>query len=159
MAKRPAVSFPELEGRGRRAILRTPEEVQAEKELLERQDAGIPDVRETSSPDTQHAGMPEIQHASTPEGQSARPPESWHDCGRASYPKATYRLSPDALDAIEDAKRMLRRRYHLRVSLEDIAEEAILEAYRDLLKHQESSTLVSRLSRKPVNRNASKPER
>lgn len=40
--KRQSFSFPELEGRGRGAILRTAEEVQAEQELLQSQQADAP---------------------------------------------------------------------------------------------------------------------
>ena len=135
MAKRPAVSFPELEARGRRAILRTPEEVHAEEELLE----------------SQHSNVPESQKASISERQNAGTPALLQDGNRALYRKATYRLSSDALDAIDEAKRLLWRQYRLRVSREEIAEGAILAAYHDLLENQNASTLVHQLSSKPEN--------
>ena len=159
MAKRPSLSFPELEGRGRRAILRTSEEVRADEEMLERRDAGGPALREASSPEGQNAGNPVIQTSSMPESQTSGEPEPQKAGGRMSYPKATYRLRPETLDAIEEAKRLLRRTYKLRVSLEDIAEEAILAAHRDLLERRQASNLVSRLARKPESRNAGNPEK
>ena len=149
MAKRAVISFPELEGRGRRAILRTPEEVQAEEELLESQNASNPERQSPSTPETQHADNPEIQYDSVPEVQ--------HTGSRILYPKATYRLHPETLDAIEEAKRVLRRKYNLRISLEDIAEEAILAAHRDLMENQQTSNLVHQLSRKLERQNAGKP--
>jgi hypothetical protein len=54
--RRPPISFPELEPKGRGAILRSPEEIRAEQQLLQRQDAGDPAI--------QYAGMPESQNAS-----------------------------------------------------------------------------------------------
>jgi hypothetical protein len=72
---------------------------------------------------------------------------------RSKYPKATYRLSPEAVEAIDEAKRLLRRRHQIKASLEEIAEEAILAAYRDLLENQHASFLVSKLSRKLATQN------
>jgi hypothetical protein len=131
--KRQPLTFPELEGRGRRAILRSADEVQAEQETL------------TSTPERE----PEIQNASIPDFQNA---------SRTQYVKATYRLHPEAIDAIEDAKRILRRQYNLRVSLEEIAEQAVLAAYRDLLENQQTSNLYLQLARPPANKKARKPE-
>lgn len=159
MAKRPTLAFPELEARGRRAILRTHEEVQAEEAMLERQDAGTPDVQTASTPESQNAGNPAVQTSGTPEDQMSRDPALQKSGGRMSYPKATYRLRPATLDAIEEAKRLLRRTYNLRVSLEDIAEEAILAAHRDLLERRHASTLVSRLARRPESQNAGNSEK
>jgi len=140
MAKRPSLSFPELEGRGRRAILRTSEEVRADEEMLERQDGGAAQLQEAGSPESQNAGNPAIQTSGMPVSQTSGEPEPQKAGGRMSYPKATYRLRPETLDAIEEAKRLLRRTYKLRVSLEDIAEEAILAAHRDLLERQHART-------------------
>ena len=123
-SKRRPISFPELEPKGRGAILRSAEEVAAEKQLLESQEAGMPD--------SQHAVVPESQHAGN----------------RASYPKATYRLSPEALEAIDEAKRILRRRHNIKVSLEEIAEEAILAAYNDLQENQQASMLANKFASK-----------
>src|SRR5690349_19295557 len=109
--KRRPITFPELEARGRRSILRDPEEVQAEEALLEGHRAGMPANQQTSKPALTSATF-------TP--------------SRSTYPKVTYRLSPDAVEAIDEAKRTLRRTYGTRVSLEEIAEAAIIAAVRDL---------------------------
>ena len=158
MVKRPSLSFPELEGRGRRAILRTTEEVQAEEVMLERQDAEIPDIQEASSPGSPNASNPALQSPGTPESQNAGVSARQKSGGRMSYPKATYRLRPETLDAIEEAKRLLRRTYKLRVSLEDIAEEAILAAHRDLLEHQHASILVRQFIGKPESQKTGNPK-
>jgi hypothetical protein len=73
---------------------------------------------------------------------------------RAQFPKATYRMSPEALEAIDDAKRILRRQYQIKASLEEIAEEAILAAYRDLTENQHASMLVRKLAGKPGSQKA-----
>ena len=117
-SKRKPISFPELEPKGKNAILRSANEVQAEEEMLAHQ----------------HASMPDDQHAG----------------GRAHYQKVTYRLSAEAIEAIDDAKRVLRRQYKLKASLEEIADKAILAAYADLLANQHASFLVSQLSSKMV---------
>ncbi len=130
--KRRPISFPELEPKGKGAILRSAEEVAAEQEILE----------------SQQAGIPENQQSSVAEGQSAG--------NRAGYPKATYRLSPQALEAIDEAKRILRRQHNTRVSLEEIAEEAILAAYNDLLENQENSMLASKFTGKLANKHSGK---
>jgi phage gp29-like protein len=130
--KRPPISFPELEGRGRKAILRTTEEVQAEEEILASQEAGKPGNQNASNVDDQR------------------------ETGRSSLGKATYRLSQEALDEIDDAKRILRRQYQLKVSLEEIAEEAIRAVYQDLLENQHASILVSQLSEKKARRDTTR---
>ena len=177
--KRPPLSFPELEGRGRRAILRTSEEVQAEEALLAAQHAGNPaiqhddeavDARAAGHPASQGPGpadtprsLPPSPPAPEPRPAAAAPPvpdasiPAFQHAGHPSYVKVTYRLSPTAVDAIEEAKRILRRQYHLKASLEEIAEEAILAAYRDLLENQHASNLARQLSSKPANKKASKP--
>ena len=94
-AKRPAFSFPELEKRGRRTILRSAEEVQAEIEALEHQGAELEAPKERI--------------------------------------KVTYRFSPAAVEAVEDIRRLLRRRHGIRkATREDIAQVAVLEALRTL---------------------------
>ena len=122
--KRQPISFPELEGRGRKAILRSSEEVRADEQLLASQQA--------SSPALQQAGIPASQ----------LPP------ARSSYLKATYRLSQEAIEQIDDAKRLLRRQYGIKASLEEIADCAIKAAYRDLQENQHASFLVLQLAGK-----------
>ena len=132
--KRPPLSFPELEHRGAGAILRSAEEVQTEEAMLARQQTGMPSENEPGS----LAG-----EAAT----ETRAPTS-----RTLYPKATYRLRPETLEAIDDAKRILRRQYGIKVSLEDIAEEAIMAAYTDLLDNQQTSMLAIQLASKQASR-------
>jgi hypothetical protein len=143
MAKRPPLSFPELEPKGRRAILRSAEEVAAEEQLLENQQTGVQAFQLSS--------MPEFQQDSIPVSQI---PGS-----RAGFPKVTYRLNPDAVDAIEDAKRILRRQFGIKASLEEIAEAAIMAAHQDLLENQLSSNLANKLAGKPAIQQTRAPSR
>jgi hypothetical protein len=63
-----------------------------------------------------------------------------------AYTKVTYRLSNEAVQAAEDMKALLKRRYGFkRVNLEEIVEEALLAAQRDLEEHQEQGFLVQQL--------------
>jgi hypothetical protein len=93
--KRPAFSFPELERRGRRTILRSAEEVNAEIEALENPEPTLEVVEERI--------------------------------------KVTYRFTSAAVEAVEDIRRILRRRHGIRkATREDIAQIAVLEALRTL---------------------------
>ena len=99
--KRPVFIFPELESRGRRAILRSTEEVTAEIQALAEAEESIERV------------------------------------------KVTYRFRPDAVEAVEDIRRMLRREYGVRkVNREDIAQAAVLEALRLLETEGDDCFLV-----------------
>lgn len=102
--KRPVFVFPELEGRGRHTILRSPEEVSAELDVLQ-------------------------------ESEDAEEPKE--------RVKVTYRFRPDAVEAVEDIRRILRRQYGVRkVNREDIAQAAVLEALRRLEEEGDGSFLV-----------------
>ena len=91
-SKRPAFVFPELESRGRRTILRSTEEVNAELDALE--------------------------------AVEEEPKERV---------KVTYRFRPDAVEAVEDIRRILRRQFGVRkVNREDIAQVAVLQALKSL---------------------------
>lgn len=161
--RRKPLTFSELdaiEPRGKGAILRSAEEVSQEQEMLENQSSGEPETQDTSIPENQHHGTTEgwqsgkrvnQQVRTGGRAKSARPAKT-NSGDRSRYIKATYRLSPEALDAIDDAKRLLRRRHGLKVNLEEIAEEAILAAYRDLQVNNNSSNLVIQLSRNLENR-------
>jgi hypothetical protein len=172
--KRKPISFPELdqmeprtEPRGRRAILRSVEEVEAEEQMLDIQNAGVPALWQTGNTAIQHSRSPENQETSIPASQdvgapnrqeetSSEVPESLSANNRARYTKVTYRLSPDAIDAIEEAKSILRRKYKLKVSLEEIAEEAIIAVCCDLLENQDASMLVNKISSKQAKQKAGK---
>ena len=136
--KRRPVSFPELDAapKGKGAILRSAEEVEAEQQILESQQSGNLDTQISSMPESWNSDLPDALQVGN----------------RAGYPKATYRLSPEALEAIDDAKRVLRRRYQAKVTLEEIAEEAILAAYRDLLENQDASLLADTFAGKTKTR-------
>jgi len=100
-AKRPVFIFPELESRGRHAILRTTEEVSSELDAL----AEAEDAKERI--------------------------------------KVTYRFRADAVEAVEDIRRLLRREHGVRkVNREDIAQAAVLEALRTLEEQGDASFLV-----------------
>jgi hypothetical protein len=105
--KRPAFAFPELEGRGRRAILRSADEVSAEITAL-------------------------AERVETADDDSAK-----------ERIKVTYRFKADAVEAVEDIRRILRREHGVRkVNREDIAQAAVLEALRDLEENGAASFLV-----------------
>lgn len=141
--KRQPITFEELEPKGRGAILRSAEEVTAEQVALESQISGIPEI--------QTARQPEIQTSGKPAGQKDGRSETAPSVNRATYAKATYRLSPDAMEAIDEVKRVLRRQYGIRVTLEEIAEEAILMSFQDLTENQQASILVNKFSDNPEN--------
>ncbi len=110
-AKRPAFTFPELESRGRRAILRSADEVAADLEALARQAAEEEDSGERV--------------------------------------KVTYRFRPEAVEAVEDIRRILRRQHGVRkVNREDIAQAAVVEALRQLEDAGSDSYLVKRFAGK-----------
>jgi hypothetical protein len=52
-------------------------------------------------------------------------------------------------------KTVLARKYGIKASLEEIAEEAILIIHEDLLENQHASKLASRLAGKPENNKSS----
>jgi hypothetical protein len=101
-AKRPVFIFPELETRGRGAILRTNQEVAAEIDAL---------------------------HEAEEEPKERI--------------KVTYRFPPEAVEAVEDIRRILRRQHGVRkVNREDIAQAAVMEVLRDLEERGDASFIV-----------------
>jgi len=84
-----------------------------------------------------------VPAASTP---SSKPANQKALRSSDAYTKVTYRLSNEAVQATEDMKALLKRRYGFkRVNLEEIVEEALLAAQRDLEEHQEQGFLVQQL--------------
>lgn len=79
--------------------------------------------------------VPENQNTSQPVSQKP-------DRAGAGYTKATYRVRDEAIDAVEDMKLVLKRQYGIKALREEIVEEAILAAQRDLLALGEASFLV-----------------
>ena len=100
-------------------------------------------------PESQNTGNTENQKDGKPESQNTGKMANQKTVKRATYPKITYRICPEALNAIEDTKHILKREYQIKANLEEIAEEAIIKAYHDLLENQKASNLVIQLSRKP----------
>jgi protein tyrosine/serine phosphatase len=123
-----------------------------QKEDPEFQKSRKQEPQQTSIPENKITGNQEttqkIPQPQNPEIQNSRKPEPQKFVKREFFTKATYRLCDEALDAIEDAKKILKRQYKIKVNLEEIAEEAILAAYKDLLNKQEKSILVTTFSGK-----------
>lgn len=127
----------------------------------------IPEII-SSEANIQKSGIPENQNTviteniatkpQVPEFQQTRIPANQKILKRETYTKATYRLCDEAIDAIEHAKRLLRRQYKIKVNLEEIAEEAILKAYKDLISNKEKSALVATFSGKPAKQKTRIPE-
>ncbi len=125
------------------------------------QQAGKPEIRQTSKLENQKSGKPEIQHASNMASQKAGNTEI-RQAGKTKVPdhitateKVTYRFHSEGKYAVEDMKTILARKHGIKASLEEIAEEAILIAYEDLLENQNASKLANRLSRIPENQKSS----
>jgi phosphomevalonate kinase len=57
--------------------------------------------------------------------------------------KVTYRFEAEAVEAVEDIRRILRREHGVRkVNREDIAQAAVLEALRDLEERGDASSIA-----------------
>jgi hypothetical protein len=64
--------------------------------------------------------------------------------------KVTYRFLPEAVEAVEDIRRILRRQYGVgKVNREDIAQAAVIEALRDLETNGAGSFLVKEFRQGP----------
>jgi hypothetical protein len=113
-----------------------------------------PPLPESSSvalrPEDQHASMLERSGDGKAESQQPREPENQQPSTHRRSIKVTYRVSEETVEAIDDIRRLLWRRYHIKVPLEAIAERAILAAYDDLLANQHTSMLVSTLASNPA---------
>lgn len=112
-------------------------------------DAGKPASQDTGIPVRQHTGIPVKQQTSKPArrhtGKPAEAPEE-------ERLKATYYLSPEALDALEEAWLQLRRMAGSegrgRISKSAIVEAAILQAVQELEAKEDRSQLATRLKLK-----------
>lgn len=152
-SKRKPLTFAELdnlkpEPKGRARILRSLEEVEAEQQLAASEVEELSFGDTTPSPSTKaemrNSAKAELSNSTILQmSNSAKAVKA--AAVRTTYAKASYRMHPDAFDAILDAKRLLRRQFNLAVSLEEIAEKAILVAYNDLVENGESSNLVRAL--------------
>ena len=129
--KRPPVEFAELDKpRGKGAILRSREEIETEERLPEQTPAGNQENNDSGNPESLNAGVQENKKGAL----------------RASYSKSTFRLSPEALKALNDIRHALRWEYDSKTNLEEIVEQAILEVYQDLMENKNSSLMVKKFS-------------
>jgi hypothetical protein len=101
------------------------------------------ELQEPVIADLQNSANEEMQNSANAELQKV---EIQRAALRKTYAKTSYRLCPEAFDAIEAAKRLLDRKFGIRASREDIAEIALMVVHEDLEKNGEQSELVKRLS-------------
>lgn len=101
------------------------------------------DLQKSANAEKKQSTNEDLQKSANAEMQKA---EIQRAALRKTYAKTSYRLCPEAFDAIEAAKRLLDRKFGLRVTREDIAEIALIMAHEDLEKNGEQSELVKRFS-------------
>lgn len=138
-SKRVPIKFNELEPRGRGAVVRTREEIESENRELEARRSRKPENQSAINPDS-------LLSVSTEVG------EEQGRANRALYEKVTYRISPEAVEAVDEIKRLMRRVHGIKATREEIAEAAILEALAEYLERRRDSKVVSRLSGNPESR-------
>jgi hypothetical protein len=117
------------------------------------QSSGNPEIQKTRKPDIKQTSLPEFLNSGFPDNQKARIQEIQNVTKREFYTKVTYRICDEAVDALEDAKKHLKRQYKLKVNMEEIVETAIIELYKDLTQQGEKSVLVSKYSGNPEDQN------
>jgi len=123
--QRAPIRFDELDKpQGRGSILRSRAEVLAEEE-----GSGLPVSRNSADAADRNLGRGGVD--------------------RTTFMKATYRISPEAIEAIDEIKRRLRALMGRRVTYEEIAEVALLAALGDLTQNRDSSFLVRWFSGDP----------
>jgi hypothetical protein len=94
--KRPTFSFPELEGRGRQAILRTPEEIRAEQELLEGRGSEVmPSTEAEDQPTSTQTHKPTSRQGGKTTTQSVDKPT------KPLVYKYTTHLRPETIKAVK----------------------------------------------------------
>ncbi len=108
--KRPTFSFPELEGRGRGAILRSSEEIQAEQDLLENQgrgappampsNAGEPQVDKSTSGQVDKTTRRQTGKTTSRPGEVSSSPQAT-ETTRPRVEKYTTHLKPETIKAIK----------------------------------------------------------
>lgn len=116
------------------------------------QGAGIPARQDTSTTVTQRASKPVRRPPSkTVEEAPKRPLETLHRPPEGERPKATYYLSQQALDGLDEAwlklRKMATAEDRARVSKSIIVEQAILLALAELEAKGKKSPLAQRLIR------------
>ena len=117
------------------------------------QNSGNPENKKARQPDPKKTSIPESQNSGFPDNQKTRIQEIQNVTKREFYAKVTYRICDEAVDALEDAKKHLKRQYKLKVNMEEIVETAIIEIYKDLTQQGKKSVLVSKYSGNPEDQN------
>jgi hypothetical protein len=117
------------------------------------QSSGNPELQKARKQDLQKTSIPETQKPGLPENHISRNQEIQNTTKREFYTKVTYRICDEAVDALEDAKKHLKRQYKLKVNMEEIVETAIIEIYKNLTQKGEKSVLVSKYSGNPEDQN------
>jgi hypothetical protein len=108
-------------------------------------------LRSTSTPasageESKKPGNEEIKISREEEIKKSRNQEKKKN-KRTDYQKVNYRLSPEALEHLEDIVIALKRTYGVKALREEVVEEAIEAVYRELQEQKEHSSLVQILSR------------
>ena len=129
------------------------QETSSQQVDIKSQNSGNPENKKTSLPVSQKTSIPEVKISGNQENHIPRNLEVQNATKREYYTKVTYRICDKAVDALEDAKKHLKRQYKLKVNMEEIVETAIIEIYKDLPQKGEKSVLVSKYSGNPENQN------
>ena len=121
--KRSSLAFPDkADPKGRRAIIRSRDEIDKDEGVLANLKPGDPEFRNSGKPER-------------------------HRPDRSAYQKVTYRINPQAADAIYEVRRLLRREHQIKASLEEVAEAALIAIYEDLIEKGKASMIVVQISR------------
>ncbi len=154
--RRKSVTFSELDNyqqpKGKGAILRTAEEVAAEQEQLQVEELVISEPQEPGKQETLQTRKQESKETSSSGKKRSSKSTVSPTPASTEYKKATYKMSEEALDALDDSKRLLRREFGFKASLESIVEAAILDAYHDLQENNKTSFLVNWFAGKQENK-------
>lgn len=118
------------------------------------------ETRKPVSQETRKPGnRPASQLASQPVGQPANQETDQHESSAAPTPtrfdlnsiplwKGTYLFTEDELDAMEDVKLELRRKFGLKTTKNELARCALQHLIEDYRSHGETSVLLKRLRNK-----------
>jgi hypothetical protein len=117
------------------------------------QNASMPANQQPGNLASQQTGKPATQTSGKPANQQSG--KTRVSTLVTATEKVTYRFHAEGKYAVEDMKTILARKHGIKASLEEIAEEAILLAYEDLLENQHASKLANRLARLPENQTSS----
>ncbi len=68
---------------------------------------------------------------------------------RASLPQQTFNMLPEVIALLDETKSILRWKYHMKTTKEQIAEIALRELCLDVQRNEQESTLVKELAKIP----------